>query len=63
MNTKVRKGKKCPLHSESNHVHVWIRISSQPGNVWDTWKFRSLLAKLRSTALTGQGIEFRSCFP
>jgi hypothetical protein len=32
-NSKVRKGKKCPLHSEANHVHMWICISKESDNV------------------------------
>jgi hypothetical protein len=59
----VRKGKKCPLHSEANHVHVWIRIFNESDNVRDSWKFKDRLAAPRSTALRGQGIEFSPGFP
>jgi hypothetical protein len=53
----------CPLHSEANHVHMWIRVSNESGNVRESWKFGDWLAARRSIALKGQCTEFSQGFP
>jgi hypothetical protein len=46
---------KCPLQKEANYKHIRIRISNKSDNVRDSWKFRDLVAVLRSSDLKGQG--------